>query len=300
MGKQRICRARIVILKTDVGPCTEPTIDPKAPYCYWHRLDRTTLPGQARAAEMRLAAAPTPHRSRVPPQEWPAGSRWCAGCQSMVPIWYCTGSKCKACSRAAQQAARRRDVYGLSDEAWQAIMELQGGRCAICRNHSRDRAPAVEHDHQTSAVRGGACKHCNHDLLGAAFDSPRMLASALMYLLAPPTSGRWVRPEDGADTILRVVGETLEQLRVAASERRKADAMLSILAAPELHPGETFEIWRHIHGNTVCVHEVQDGICQRTGRKVKRVQVAIPDPDDDDGGDDNSESTVTVLGVDLD
>lgn len=230
----RICNKRIVIAGDDVGPCTEETVDPRSPMCYWHRLDRTTFPGQGRAAEIRLAAAPIPHRQRVPPAEWPPGFRWCSGCQSFVPLWYCQGSKCKACTRAAAQAARRRDVYGLSDEAWQAIMELQGGRCAICRNRTRDRAPAVEHDHQTGAVRGGACKHCNHDLLGAAFDSPRMLVAALMYLLAPPTSGRWIRPEDGADTVLQAVTQALEQLYQAGRARRLAEvAQAALVAAGE-------------------------------------------------------------------
>lgn len=225
----RVCNRRIIIAKEDVGPCTEPTIDPRSPMCYWHRLDRTTLPGQGRAAEIRLAAAPLPHRDRVPPVEWPPGFRWCSGCQSFVPVWYCQGSKCKACKRADAQAARRRDVYGLADAAWQAIMELQGGRCAICRNRSRDRAPAVEHDHGTGRVRGGCCKGCNHDLLGGAHDSPRMLASALLYLLAPPTSGRWVRPEEGADAVLRAVGEVIEALNAEGRARALADEALALL-----------------------------------------------------------------------
>lgn len=234
----RRCTGRIVIAKEDLGRCAESTINPRTPYCYWHRLDKTTYPGQARAAEIRLASAATPHRERVPPAEWPDGMRWCAGCQSFCPLWYCQGSRCKACTRAAAQAARRRDVYGLADEAWQAIMELQGHRCAICRNRSRDRAPAVEHDHQTTKVRGGCCKHCNHDLLGAAFDSPRTLASALMYLLAPPTSGRWIRPEDGADAVLAAVQETLDQLYRAGRARQLADDALAALAAGPGQPDD--------------------------------------------------------------
>jgi hypothetical protein len=225
----RKCRSRIIINKEDAGPCTEPTIDPRSPYCVWHRLDRTTYPGQGRAAELRLAAAPVPHRQRVPPTEWPPGYRWCSGCQSFVPVWYCQGTKCKACKRADAQAARRRDVYGLADAAWQAIMELQGGRCAICRNRSRDRAPAVEHDHSTGRVRGGCCKGCNHDLLGGAHDSPRTLAAALLYLLAPPTSGRWVRPEEGADAVLRAVGEVIEALNAEGRARALADEALTLL-----------------------------------------------------------------------
>jgi hypothetical protein len=225
----RICRARIILGKEDVGPCAEPTIDPRSPYCTWHRLDRTTYPGQARAAELRLAAAPVPHRQRVPQAEWPPGTRWCSGCQSFVPVWYCQGSKCKACKRADAQAARRRDVYGLADSAWQAILKLQNNRCAICRNRSRDRAPAVEHDHSTGKVRGGCCKNCNHDLLGGAHDSPRMLAAALLYLLAPPTSDRWIRPEEGTDAVLRAVGEVIETLNVEGWAYKLDNEALALL-----------------------------------------------------------------------
>jgi hypothetical protein len=219
----RICAKHVVIDGEDIGRCTEPTVDPRSPMCYWHRLDRTTFPGQATAAALRLKAAPVPHRQRVPPIEWPQGFRWCSGCQSFVPLWYCTGSRCKACARASQQAARRRTVYGLADESWAAIMELQGGRCAICRNRQRDRAPAVEHDHGTGAVRGGCCVECNHKLLGGAHDSPRTLAAALLYLLAPPTSGRWVRPEEGVDPVLRAVEDVIKQQNAIGRARRLAD-----------------------------------------------------------------------------
>ena len=153
----RTCNRRIVIAKEDVGPCIEPTIDPRSPMCYFHRLDRTTFPGQARAAELRLAGAATPHR---------------------------------------------------------------------------DRAPAVEHDHGTGRVRGGACKNCNHDLLGGAHDSPRMLAAALLYLLAPPTSGRWVRPEEGTDAVLRVVGEVIEAFNAQGRARVLAADAQALLGVP--------------------------------------------------------------------
>lgn len=221
----RRCSKTIVLSGIDTGRCEEDTITPTNPMCYWHRLDRTTLPGQARAAEMRLAAASQPHRPRVPVQEWPAGKRWCSGCQSFVPIWYCTGSRCKACSRAAQQESRRETIYGLRDDEWPQILKLQSGRCAICRNHSKDRAPAVEHDHGTSKVRGACCKPCNHDLLGAAHDSPRRLAAALVYLMAPPTSGRWVPPEVSVEPVLRAVGDVLDSLYQARAALAEASTI---------------------------------------------------------------------------
>jgi hypothetical protein len=207
----RICQSLV-----DAAPCGRPTADPCSPYCTWHRLARTTLPGQETAAKARLAAAPEPHRARVPATEWPPGDRWCAGCQSMVPLWYCTGSRCKDCARAKRGETRRRTVYGITEEDWDDLLKLQGYRCAICRFWSRDRAPAVEHDHGTQAVRGACCKRCNHDLLGGAADSPRRVAAALIYLLAPPASGDWVRPEDCLDEVLAAVERVLVTKRSGA------------------------------------------------------------------------------------
>ena len=228
----------MIINKEDVGACTYTTIDPRSPTCYWHRLLRTTGDGQALAAAIRLKAAPMPARTRVPSVEWPAGERWCAGCQSMVPLFYVCGSRCKACARVAAQEARRETIYGLAPEAWQALMALQDGLCAICRNKQRDRSPAVEHDHSgaggVKSVRGGACVKCNHEVLGGAFDSPRIIASALIYLLAPPASGRWVKPEISVDPVIRAVGAVLDELHRADRDRERAERLLSALDASAL------------------------------------------------------------------
>mgnify|MGYP002148531961 CR=1 FL=1 len=113
---------------------------------------------------------------------------------------------------AQRGQARRQEIYGITEDAWAEILKVQGYRCAICRNRSRDRAPAVEHDHGTGAVRGACCKQCNHDLLGGAHDSPRRLVAALIYLLRPPTSGQWVAPEDCTDGILNLVETALDAL----------------------------------------------------------------------------------------
>jgi hypothetical protein len=209
----------------DDAACPYTTVDPKSPYCQWHRLLRTTMNGQEAAAEIRRrAVANEPHRARVPVEQWPQGERWCAGCQSFVPLWYCSGTRCKACARASRSDQNRASTYGLTSGDWDAIMKLQGGKCAICRNRQRDRAPAADHDHAKGqhAVRGGLCVKCNHELLAAAHESPRRLVAALIYLLAPPTSGRWVPPEVGTDDVLRVVGDLLVQMDRARTTRAAA------------------------------------------------------------------------------
>jgi Recombination endonuclease VII len=164
--------------------------------CYWHRISRTSITAQIREANKRLEAAQEPHRARVPELFWPKGERWCAGCQSYVPLWYCPGSRCKACTSKARHGQHVEKTYGIGPEAWNDLLKLQDGKCAICRKRQLDRTIATDHDHKTGDVRGLLCKRCNHDLLGAAFDSVNILRAAIHYLENPPTSGRWVAPED--------------------------------------------------------------------------------------------------------
>lgn len=231
----RLCRSKV-----DEAPCPYTTIDPRSPYCVWHRLMRTTMGGQEQAAEIRRRAATGAHRARVPAAEWPPGERWCAGCQTFVPIFYTSGSRCRACARSARSEQNRASTYGLTSDAWDEIMTLQGYKCAICRQRQRDRAPAADHDHAKGqhAVRGGLCVKCNHELLAAAHESPRRLAAALIYLLAPPTSGRWVPPEVGVDAVLRVVGELLGTLDAERRQRAAAGAARAALAPFEDEPDE--------------------------------------------------------------
>jgi hypothetical protein len=159
-------------------------------YCYWHRLARTAMEFQAAQAEVRRGpSGDTPSRARIPETDWPADERWCAGCQSFVPLWYCTGSRCKACSWVTRRDQRNQATYGLGREAFDALLLLQEGKCAICGKRQLDRAIAVDHDHKTAAVRGLLCKSCNHGILGSAHDSVRMLRAAVYYLERPPASG---------------------------------------------------------------------------------------------------------------
>jgi hypothetical protein len=71
-----------------------------------------------------------------------------------------------------------RYMYGITLEQFNALAESQQGRCAICR---RKRKLAVDHDHETGAIRGLLCRPCNSGLglLGDSLDGVR---SALEYL----------------------------------------------------------------------------------------------------------------------
>lgn len=57
--------------------------------------------------------------------------------------------------------------YGITVEQYDAMLERQEGRCAICRGEDpggRFGRFAVDHDHATGAVRGLLCMMCNTTL----------------------------------------------------------------------------------------------------------------------------------------
>ncbi len=69
--------------------------------------------------------------------------------------------------------------YGISLEAYHALIGLQGNRCAIC---SDVMAPIhVDHNHRTGKVRGLLCRTCNF-MLGNCKESPKILRDAVAYL----------------------------------------------------------------------------------------------------------------------
>lgn len=64
---------------------------------------------------------------------------------------------------------RRRHMlkrYGLTSDGYEALLDSQGGLCALCRtdcpnNGKGDRYFDVDHDHGTGKVRGLLCRQCN-------------------------------------------------------------------------------------------------------------------------------------------
>ncbi|MFI1530063.1 endonuclease VII domain-containing protein [Streptomyces griseus] len=76
-------------------------------------------------------------------------------------------------------------TYGLERGEFQALMDYQGGVCAICRQPRSYRLD-VDHDHKTGLVRGLACRMCNRRILPGAKDNAKTLRSAADYLDNPP------------------------------------------------------------------------------------------------------------------
>lgn len=81
-------------------------------------------------------------------------------------------------------------IYGMTIDAYDRMLESQGGSCAIClktsasvdKRTNKPRRLAVDHCHQTMRVRGLLCTGCN-TALGAMDDDPKLLQRAINYLL---------------------------------------------------------------------------------------------------------------------
>ena len=83
----------------------------------------------------------------------------------------------------SQRNATLRKKYGIGVEEYDALLEKQGGVCAICgvnENYSSWYF-AVDHDHLTGEVRGLLCNKCN-SAIGQLKDDPALIRKALAYL----------------------------------------------------------------------------------------------------------------------
>lgn len=102
-------------------------------------------------------------------------------------------SWCKVCTlddqkqRHAKNPTRRKELrlrrdYGVSLDEYRRRYAEQGGACLICREPCpTGKELAVDHDHQTGAVRGLLCAGCNLGL-GNFRDDPQRLRAAAEYL----------------------------------------------------------------------------------------------------------------------
>jgi hypothetical protein len=88
---------------------------------------------------------------------------------------------------------RLRCIYGMSLEEYDAMLDRQGGVCAICKKKpDAGKALFVDHCHVTGMVRGLLCGKCN-SVLAFGNDDPDILRAAIAYLqaaLASEASGQ--------------------------------------------------------------------------------------------------------------
>lgn len=104
---------------------------------------------------------------------------------------------CKECKNSDERAKRDpsysqrtnlKKMYGMTPEQYWALRDKQAGVCAICEEpekmvrYGKVVNLAVDHCHKTGIVRGLLCSSCNRGI-GKLKDSPKILKSALLYLL---------------------------------------------------------------------------------------------------------------------
>lgn len=84
--------------------------------------------------------------------------------------------------RRRDRAGHLQRKYGISLEQYDALLEEQGGVCAICECLPRgDVAFHVDHDHGVGGIRGLLCFRCN-GALGDFEDDPELLRRGAEYL----------------------------------------------------------------------------------------------------------------------
>jgi hypothetical protein len=193
--------------------------------CIWHWLKGQPIDVQVEWANKRLAHHDSQAAVRMPRVNanlWPDGERWCAGCQSFVPLFYASGSRCRACASQAAHASRIKATYGLNGEEYEALLRFQGGVCYICHRVPRSKRLAVDHDHATGEVRGLLCadseRGCNHAILGnvTSLDMARRIPE---YLENPPYRRM-------------LAGDAPEPSRLDATEQLKRMVLGSQYVAP--------------------------------------------------------------------
>lgn len=247
------------------APCIECKRRPKAlprQRCATCQLRHEPIGEQVEAAQRRLAMVPPElRRKRTPKMSAlaPAGTAWCAGCQSFRDeIDFGAATQCRACVSAKSHSSMIEKIYGLTAKQYKALLEAQGHRCAICRSKPKSKRLAVDHDHQSGAVRGLLCSRCNHDLLGSAWDSLALATALWHYLNTPPASGAWmppesapqlmavdgaVRPADASDPLAGIVGPGGRDVSRAASAEAQAAGLLVLPVGAETVPGKK-GVWR--------------------------------------------------------
>lgn len=158
------------------------------------------------------------YTKRQPPLPVDATEKWCPRCETTKPVdaygrrrngalmGYCrpcmasydvayrqdengAENKRRASQKWSEGPRKEYDLqrtYGIGVADYEALLERQGGCCAICgadtpRQTLGERHWNVDHCHSTDRVRGLLCNSCNLGI-GKFGDDPDLLDAAAMYL----------------------------------------------------------------------------------------------------------------------
>ena len=94
--------------------------------------------------------------------------------------------------KASRRAQRLKNAYGVTVVEFDAIVEQQGGVCAICQRLPMERHGQrrlfLDHDHATGAIRSVLCGSCNI-ALGMIRDDPALADRLAAYLRSHQAAG---------------------------------------------------------------------------------------------------------------
>jgi hypothetical protein len=97
--------------------------------------------------------------------------------------------ECKSCHRpivVGQNRVRRfLKLYGITVQDYDRMLKKQDGVCLICKRPEKNRKLAVDHDHETGAVRGLLCTSCNNTLGWFERYLPSIMKYLKLYFDAP-------------------------------------------------------------------------------------------------------------------
>jgi len=112
---------------------------------------------------------------------------YCKPCQVAMTSDWARRNPGKA-RLAKRRCALREWSKDMTPERYAAMLEAQGGVCAICGKMetrlARDGQPVhlhIDHDHRTGAIRQLLCSGCN-TMIGLASESREILLAAVAYL----------------------------------------------------------------------------------------------------------------------
>jgi len=101
------------------------------------------------------------------------------------------------------RSAALRKLYGITVQQYEAASEAVGGLCEICGEKCvTGKTLAVDHDHETGAVRGLLCRKCNSGL-GLFNDSTELLKAAAEYLIRSGSEVTAILKESGDCVVSR-------------------------------------------------------------------------------------------------
>jgi Recombination endonuclease VII len=84
-------------------------------------------------------------------------------------------------ARANWRRSDLKNKYGITLAEYDALLQAQNGRCAVCETKPTQKILHVDHDHVTGELRGLLCSACN-TALGLLNDDPKRIRALAAYV----------------------------------------------------------------------------------------------------------------------